>query len=300
MAHAAHSTEPKVYGLVAEFDDPDQLLEAATKAYKAGYRQMDAYSPFPIHGLSEAIGFKKCGVAPITLIGGLVGTATAWGMQYFASTIHYPYDIGGKPFNSWPSFVPIMFELTILFGAFAALGSMLILNGLPMHWHPIFNAKRFERASSDGSSCAWKARTASTTPARPSSSSASWVRSKSPKCLRKWSPTKTANTRCSLWAPSRESYAPAGPSPNEAGNMKKYMIGTRHLQTRLALRHAGLVLVCAMALLGCHQDMWDQPRYKTHAKNSFFADDSAARLPVGETVRYEGKRRAWASDIYNR
>lgn len=148
--HAAHSTAPKVYGLVAEFDDPDQLLEAATKAYKAGYRQMDAYSPFPVHGLSEAIGFKKCGVAPITLIGGLTGTFTAWFMQYFASTIHYRYDIGGKPFNSWPSFVPIMFELTILFGAFSALGSMLILNGLPMHWHPIFGAKRFERASSDG------------------------------------------------------------------------------------------------------------------------------------------------------
>jgi mono/diheme cytochrome c family protein len=89
-----------------------------------------------------------------------------------------------------------------------------------------------------------------------------------------------------------------GRSPNEAGNMKNYMIGTRHLQTRLALRHAGLVLVCAMALLGCHQDMWNQPRYKAHAKNTFFADDSAARLPVGETVRYEGKRRAWVSDVY--
>jgi hypothetical protein len=148
--HATHSEEPKVHGMIAEFDDPDQLVEATAKAYKAGYRQMDAYSPFPIHGLAEAMGVHKTAVAPITLMGGLTGAAAGFTMQWFASTVHYPYDIGGKPFNSWPSFVPIMFELTILFGAFAALGSMLLLNGLPMPYHPIFNAKRFERASSDG------------------------------------------------------------------------------------------------------------------------------------------------------
>lgn len=89
-----------------------------------------------------------------------------------------------------------------------------------------------------------------------------------------------------------------GRSPNEAGNMKNYMIGTTHLQTRAALRTAGLLLVGAMALLGCHQDMWNQPRYKTHAKNATFADESAARLPIGETVRYEGKRRPWTNDLY--
>ncbi|MBI2423854.1 MAG: DUF3341 domain-containing protein [Candidatus Hydrogenedentes bacterium] len=151
MAHQEHHTdEAQVFGLIAEFDEADQLLSAASKAYAAGYRTMDAYSPFPIHGLSEAIGFNKTYVSLFTLIGGLSGTATAIFMQWFASSIHYPYHIGGKPFFSWPSFMPITFELTILFGAFSALGSMLLLNGLPRHHHPVFNAKRFERASNDG------------------------------------------------------------------------------------------------------------------------------------------------------
>lgn len=147
--HDTHD-DPKLYGLVAEFDTEHQILEAAENAYKTGYRAMDAYSPFPVHGLSEAIGFRKCAVAPLTLVGGLTGAAAGFGMQYFASVVHYPLDIGGKPLLSWPSFMPITFELTILFGAFAAFFGMLILNGLPQPYHPIFNAKRFERASSDG------------------------------------------------------------------------------------------------------------------------------------------------------
>lgn len=148
--HHAHIESPKIHGLIAEFDDPESLLKAAHAAYQAGYRKVDAYSPFPIHGLSEAIGFKKTYVSLITLIGGLCGTCTAFCVQYFATVLHYPYMASGKPFNSWPSYMPITFELTILFGAFSALGSMLLLNGLPMPYHPIFNAKRFERASSDG------------------------------------------------------------------------------------------------------------------------------------------------------
>ncbi|MBI1320090.1 MAG: DUF3341 domain-containing protein [Candidatus Hydrogenedens sp.] len=148
--HGHHDDTPKTYGLIAEFDTPDELLHAAESAYKAGYRTMDAYSPFPIHGLSEAIGFKKTAVSLITLLAGLTGAATGFGMQYIAMVLHYPYDIGGKPFLSWPSFMPITFELTILFGAFGAFLSMFALNGLPRPNHPIFNAKRFERASSDG------------------------------------------------------------------------------------------------------------------------------------------------------
>lgn len=148
--HGHHNEEPKVHGLIAEFDEAEDLLEAAKKAYAAGYRELDAYSPFPIHGLSEAIGFKKTYVSLITLLGGLTGACTGFGMQYIAMVLHYPYIASGKPLNSWPSFMPITFELTILFGAFAALGSMLLLNGLPQPHHPIFNAKRFERASNDG------------------------------------------------------------------------------------------------------------------------------------------------------
>ena len=145
-----HDDAPKLYGVIAEFNEADDVLHAAEKAYKAGYRNMDAYSPYPVHGLSEALGFRKCGVSPITLIGGLCGTATAVVLQYVGTVVHYPYDIGGKPLFSWPSYFPILFELTILFGAFSALGSMLFLNGLPQPNHPIFNAKRFDRASSDG------------------------------------------------------------------------------------------------------------------------------------------------------
>jgi len=148
--HGHHDDTPKLYGLIAEFDTPDDLLHAATNAYKAGYRAMDAYSPFPIHGLSEAIGFKKTVVPLLTLLGGLTGAASGFGLQVLAMVYHYPYDIGGKPDLSWPSFMPITFELTILFGAFGAFLSMFALNGLPLLHHPIFNAKRFERASSDG------------------------------------------------------------------------------------------------------------------------------------------------------
>ena len=151
MADHGHNDDaPRLYGLIAEFDTPDELLHAAEHAYQAGYRDMDGYSPFPIHGLSEAIGFKKTAVAPITLCAGITGAATGFGMQVLAMVYHYPYDIGGKPMLSWPSFMPITFELTVLFGAFGAFLSMFALNGLPLLHHPIFNAKRFERASSDG------------------------------------------------------------------------------------------------------------------------------------------------------
>ena len=149
-AHGHENQAPQVYGLIAEFDDPDTLLHAATKAHEAGYRTMDAYTPFPVHNLAEAMGVRKTAVSLFTLCGGLTGTCTGFGMQYIASVLHYPYSIGGKPDLSWPSFMPITFELTILFAGFSALGSMLLLNGLPRHHHPIFNAKRFERATSDG------------------------------------------------------------------------------------------------------------------------------------------------------
>lgn len=143
------SSEPKVYGLLAEFDDPDDLLEAAKRAYKEGYRKMDAYSPFPIHGLAEAIGFKKTAVPLFTLIAGLSGAAGGFFLQYFGSVIHYPYDIAGRPAFSWPAWIPITFESMILLSAYTCGLSMLALNGLPRPHHPIFSGKNFERATSD-------------------------------------------------------------------------------------------------------------------------------------------------------
>jgi len=141
--------EPEVYGLIAEFATPGQLLQAARRAREAGYRRMDAYSPFPIEGLSEEVGFHHTGLPAIVLIAGIVGALSGFGMQYWMSKIDYPLNVGGRPLNSWPSFIPVTFELTILFAALAAVIGMLALNGLPMPYHPVFGAPRFARASTD-------------------------------------------------------------------------------------------------------------------------------------------------------
>jgi hypothetical protein len=137
------------YGLMAEFDSPHDLVEAAHKAYAAGYRKLDAYSPFPIHGLSEAIGFgeKQDKVPLAVLLGGIAGLSAGLGLQYWASAIYYPLNVGGRPFASWPSFVPVTFELTILLAAFGAVLGMIIMNGFPQPYHPVFNVDRFALAS---------------------------------------------------------------------------------------------------------------------------------------------------------
>lgn len=139
--------DPHLYGLLAEFTTPEALVAASKRAYEEGYRRLDAYSPFPVEDLAESIGFTHNRMPAIVLIGGLTGAATAIGMMYFSAVINYPLNIGGRPLFSWPSFVPITFELTILFAAFAAVLGMLGLNGLPMPYHPIFNVPGFALAS---------------------------------------------------------------------------------------------------------------------------------------------------------
>jgi len=136
-----------IYGLMAEFDSPQALLEAARRAYAAGFRRMDAYSPFPVEGLAEAIGFHGSRVPLLVLIGGIVGCLGGFYLQYWVSVIHYPVNVGGRPLNSWPAFIPVTFELTILFAALSAFFGVLWLNGLPMPYHPVFNVERFELAS---------------------------------------------------------------------------------------------------------------------------------------------------------
>jgi hypothetical protein len=142
--------DKSVYGLMAEFESPDDLLHAAQGAHAAGYRNMDAFSPMPIHDLSESLGYAKHRVPFFVLLGGLLGACTGFGLQYWVSVIEYPLNIGGRPYLSWPMFVPVTFELGILFAAFGAVFSMLILNGLPKPHHPVFNVEEFERASGDG------------------------------------------------------------------------------------------------------------------------------------------------------
>jgi len=137
------------YGVIAEFTDPQELLDAANAAREAGYTELDAYSPFPIHGLSDAIGFHHSRLSAVVLAGGIIGGLSGFFMCWYANVIWYPLNIGGKPYNSWPAWIPITFECTILFAAFAAVLGMLALNGLPMPYHPVFNVPRFDQASRD-------------------------------------------------------------------------------------------------------------------------------------------------------
>src|SRR5688572_28260247 len=138
---------PTLYGMVAEFDEPTSLVAAAHSAYAAGYRKMDAYSPIPIEELHEALGFHHTKLPMIVLAGGIAGLLLGYGLEYWTSAIAYPMNVGGRPFHSWPSFIPVAFETTILGAALAAVLGMLALNGLPMPYHPIFNAPRFALAS---------------------------------------------------------------------------------------------------------------------------------------------------------
>lgn len=140
---------PTLFGLAAEFKDADELLAAARQASAAGYTQMDAYSPFPIEGLDEAVGFKGTKLPWFILAGGLTGLALCFLMLYYSNIIDYPMLVQGRPPFSWQASVVPFFELTILFSAFATAGGMIVANGLPLPYHPIFNAPRFDRASQD-------------------------------------------------------------------------------------------------------------------------------------------------------
>lgn len=139
----------RTYGLMAEFDDPASLLAATRHAYQDGYRKMDAYSPFPVEGLAEALGARRKAVPLIVLLGGLVGCFGGFFMQYYIAAIYFPLNIGGRPLNSWPAFIPVTFELTVLVAALSAVFGLLALNGLPMPYHPTFNVPRFKFASRD-------------------------------------------------------------------------------------------------------------------------------------------------------
>ena len=138
-----------LYGVMAEFDNPSDLVAAARHTYEAGYRRINGYSPYPIEELWEAIGFHHTRLPVIVLIGGIIGGLGGFFMQYYLAVIEYPLNVGGKPLNSWPAFIPITFEMTILCAAFAAIFGMLALNKLPQPYHPVFNAPNFALATRD-------------------------------------------------------------------------------------------------------------------------------------------------------
>jgi len=141
--------QPSCYGLVAEFTEPNELITAVTRAREAGYRRMDAYTPYPIEEVAEALGLHHSRLPVLVFCGGVLGLLAGFGLQYWVTHVAYPLNIGGRPAFSWPSFIPIMFECTVLFAAFAAVLGMLGLNGLPLPYHPIFNVPRFKLASRD-------------------------------------------------------------------------------------------------------------------------------------------------------
>lgn len=143
------NTDANIYGLMAEFGADHAVLAATRAAYDRGYRKMDAFAPFPVEGLAEALGRKRTAVPVIVFFGGAFGCIGGYALQWFAMAYSYPLNIGGRPVNSWPAFIPITFELTVLSAAFAAIIGMLFLNKLPLPHHPLFNVPQFERASSD-------------------------------------------------------------------------------------------------------------------------------------------------------
>jgi hypothetical protein len=143
------SDERATYGVMAEFEDPTSLVNAARTAYEMGFRKLDAYTPFPIEELSDVLHLHRNKLPLIVLCGGLLGGITGYLMQYFVTVILFPINVGGRPLHSWPSYIVITFELTILFGAIATVLGLLALCGLPMPYHPVFNVPRFSAASRD-------------------------------------------------------------------------------------------------------------------------------------------------------
>ena len=139
-------TKP-IYGVIAEFDNPSALVAAARAAREKGYRKLDAYSPFPIEELSDALHLHKNRLPLIVLIGGIIGGLIGYLMQYYVTVIYFPINIAGRPLHSWPAYIIITFELTILIASISAVLGLLALCGLPMPYHPVFNVPRFALAS---------------------------------------------------------------------------------------------------------------------------------------------------------
>lgn len=143
------STAADSFGLLAEFVEPHELVEAAARVYEEGYRDFEAYSPMPVEGLPEAVGFARSRMPLVVLIGGIVGCLSGYALQYYLTVIEYPLNVGGRPLNSWPQFIPVVFELTVLFAALSAVLGMLAMNGLPRPHHPLFGVPQFDRATQD-------------------------------------------------------------------------------------------------------------------------------------------------------
>jgi Alternative complex III, ActD subunit len=145
----AHAAAPTLHGLMAEFETPGALVDAATKARLAGYRKMDAYSPIPVEELDEALGLRRTRLPMLVLLGGILGGLGGFSLEVWVSAVAYPMNVGGRPLISWPHFIPVTFETTVLGAALTAFIGMWALNKLPQPYHPVFNVEAFARASTD-------------------------------------------------------------------------------------------------------------------------------------------------------
>jgi hypothetical protein len=143
------ATKKGTYGLLAEFDGPTALVRAVRRAREEGYRRMDAYTPYPLEEVSDALGFHRTGMPLVMFLGGLAGCVGGLLLQYYCNVYSYPLNVGGRPLNSWPAFIPVTFEMTILLASLAGVFGLLGLCGLPMPYHPLFNVPRFAQVSRD-------------------------------------------------------------------------------------------------------------------------------------------------------
>ena len=142
-------SSPALYGLLAEFPGPEELVRGARELHRAGYRRVESYTPYEVEGLAEALRFRPLAVPAIFLVCGLLGAAGGYLMQYYAAVITYPLNVGGRPLHSWPSFIPVTFEMGVLAGVLGGVLGMIVLNRLPRYSHPVSNVERFLAASSD-------------------------------------------------------------------------------------------------------------------------------------------------------
>ncbi|MFW5825212.1 MAG: DUF3341 domain-containing protein [Marinobacter sp.] len=142
--------DSRLYGIMARFDTADALTRASRAAVEAGYRELDAFAPFPVPGLDQALGLRRSRLTIFALVAGVVAGAGAFALQWYSAVVDYPFVVGGKPLNSWPAFLPVTFETGILAAVVTALVGMLAGNGLPRPYHPVFNHAGFGRASDDG------------------------------------------------------------------------------------------------------------------------------------------------------
>lgn len=257
--------EPSVAGLLAEFSGPDALRAAASGVRDGGYRRWDAHSPFPIHGMERAMGIRPTILPWLVLGAGIGGAAVALLLQWWTNAVDYPYWISGKPLFSLPANIPVMFELIVLFSAFAAIGGVLVLNLLPQYWHPAFSAKRFARATSDGFFLS--------------------IDASDPK----FEPALTRRLLESLGATAVEvCYAPA-----TGRRVPRAVTWTLLIVAALAVLPPLWIARVRQTASGTPrihiiQDMDFQPRYPSQGVGTYFDDRRASRPPVPNTVAEGG------------